>query len=128
MALSCTYTAGGCALSAIFSMGTNSAYLEKVASITKLENHSMAAADSMMMVNTKWGTFNNTRKVLPMTLFDSKVDHESINLHFQAYEKFILRIYLGKITCNLLTLIDTTSIPILFNGKLMEHLNQALQT
>jgi hexokinase len=77
-----------------------------------------------MMVNTEWGAFDNAREVLPTTPFDSKLDRESINPRFQAYEKFISGMYLGEITRNLLlALVDAAPKPILFNGKSTERLN-----
>jgi len=124
-ALSRAYTAGGCVLGAIFGTGTNGAYLEQVANITKLGNDPAAAAGGVMMVNTEWGAFDNAREVLPTTPFDSKVDRESINPRFQAYEKFISGMYLGEITRNiLLALVDAAPKPILFNGKSTERLNK----
>jgi hexokinase len=78
-----------------------------------------------MMVNTEWGAFDNGRAVLPRTPFDNKVDRESINPRFQAYEKFISGMYLGEITRNvLLALVDATPQPILFDGKATESLNK----
>lgn len=124
-ALSRAYTAGGCVLGAIFGTGTNGAYLEQVANITKLRNDPAAAAGGVMMVNTEWGAFDNAREVLPITPFDNKVDRESINPRFQAFEKFISGMYLGEITRNLLlALVDATPKPILFNGKATERLNK----
>jgi hypothetical protein len=80
--------------------------------ITKLGNDPVAAAGSMMMVNTKCGAFDNARKVLPMTPLDNKVDRKLINPRFQAQEKFILGMYLGEVTRNLLlTLIDADPSP-----------------
>jgi len=124
-ALSRAYTAGGCALGAIFGTGTNGAYLEQVANITKLGNNPIAAAGGVMMVNTEWGAFDNGREVLPLTPFDNKLDRESINPRFQAYEKFISGMYLGEVTRNiLLALVDAAPKPILFGGKATEHLNK----
>ncbi|KAH9049279.1 hypothetical protein EDB83DRAFT_2226901 [Lactarius deliciosus] len=124
-ALSRAYTAGGCVLGAIFGTGTNGAYLEQVANITKLGNGPAAAAGGVMMVNTEWGAFDNGRAVLPLTPFDNKVDRESINPRFQAYEKFISGMYLGEVTRNiLLALVDAAPQPILFNGKATERLNK----
>ncbi|KAI9448589.1 hypothetical protein H4582DRAFT_2107815 [Lactarius indigo] len=124
-ALSRAYTAGGCVLGAIFGTGTNGAYLEQVANITKLGNGPAAAAGGVMMVNTEWGAFDNGRAVLPLTPFDNKVDRESINPRFQAYEKFISGMYLGEITRNiLLALVDAAPQPIIFGGKATERLNK----
>ncbi|KAI0253152.1 hexokinase-domain-containing protein [Lactifluus subvellereus] len=124
-ALSRAYTAGGCVLGAIFGTGTNGAYLEQVANITKLGNNPAAAAGGVMMVNTEWGAFDNARVVLPTTPFDNKLDRESINPRFQAYEKFISGMYLGEITRNvLLALVDAAPKPILFSGKATDRLNK----
>ncbi|KAI0296056.1 hypothetical protein B0F90DRAFT_1637035 [Multifurca ochricompacta] len=124
-ALSRAYTSGGCVLGAIFGTGTNGAYLEQVANITKLGNNAPATAGGVMMVNTEWGAFDNARVVLPSTPFDNKVDRESINPRFQAYEKFISGMYLGEITRNiLLALVDAAPKPILFGGKATAHLNK----
>ncbi|KAF5357598.1 hypothetical protein D9758_007414 [Tetrapyrgos nigripes] len=58
--LSRAYTAGGCVLGSIFGTGTNGAYVEQVANITKLGNSPAAARGGTMVVNTEWGAFNNS--------------------------------------------------------------------
>jgi hexokinase len=59
------------------------------------------------------------RSTLPTTPFDNKLDRESINPRFQAFEKFISGMYLGEITRNiLLALIDAAPKPLLFNGRI----------
>ncbi|EIN10788.1 hexokinase [Punctularia strigosozonata HHB-11173 SS5] len=122
--LSRSYTAGSCLLGAIFGTGTNGAYLEDVAKITKLKNSPSAAKGGKMVVNTEWGAFNNSRTTLPTTAFDNKLDRESINPRFQAYEKFISGMYLGEITRNiLLSLVDAAPKPLLFGGKSTKQLN-----
>ncbi|KAI0260937.1 hypothetical protein BC834DRAFT_898112 [Gloeopeniophorella convolvens] len=124
-ALSRAYTTGGCVLGAIFGTGTNGAYLEQVSNITKLGNGAAAEAGGVMMVNTEWGGFDNARLALPTTPFDNKLDRESINPRFQAYEKFISGMYLGEITRNvLLALVDAAPHPILFGGRATERLNK----
>ncbi|KAF8528913.1 hexokinase-domain-containing protein [Hysterangium stoloniferum] len=121
--LSRSYTSGGCLLGAIFGTGTNGAYVENVAKITKLGNSAAAAAGGRMVVNTEWGGFDNARRILPLTSFDNKLDRESINPRYQAFEKLISGMYLGEITRNvLLSLIDATP-PLLFNGFSTPQLN-----
>ncbi|KAG6830614.1 hypothetical protein H0H92_015706 [Tricholoma furcatifolium] len=123
--LSRAYTAGGCILGAIFGTGTNGAYLEEVAKITKLENSPAAAKGGYMVVNTEWGAFNNCRSHLPFTPFDNSLDRLSINPSFQAFEKFISGMYLGEITRNILiSLIDASPRSLLFNGKSTPLLNK----
>ncbi|KAG0699841.1 hypothetical protein DFH29DRAFT_934772 [Suillus ampliporus] len=100
--LSRAYTSGGCILGAIFGTGTNGAYVEEVSKITKLGDSPAATAGGEMIVNTEWGAFNNSRSALPTTPYDNKVDRESINPRFQAFEKFISGMYLGEITRNVI--------------------------
>jgi hexokinase len=122
--LSRAYTAGGCVLGAIFGTGTNGAYLESVSSITKLAD-AASVPGSHMVINTEWGAFNNTRTVLPSTIYDNKLNRESINPGFQAFEKFISGMYLGEITRNaLLALIDAAPRPLLFGGRASKALNE----
>ncbi|VDC06234.1 unnamed protein product [Peniophora sp. CBMAI 1063] len=122
--LSRAYTAGGCTLGAIFGTGTNGAYVEKIENLTKLGNHPAVALGGDMIVNTEWGAFDNARSTLPSTPFDNKLDRESINPRFQAFEKFISGMYLGEITRNmLLSFVDASPKPILFEGKSTPQLN-----
>ncbi|KIJ70418.1 hypothetical protein HYDPIDRAFT_105131 [Hydnomerulius pinastri MD-312] len=123
--LSRAYTSGGCILGAIFGTGTNGAYVEDVANITKLGNGPAAAEGGYMIVNTEWGGFNNTRTALPTTPYDNKLDRESINPRFQAFEKFISGMYLGEIARNvILSLIDASPGPLLFGGRSTASLNK----
>ncbi|EIW82474.1 hexokinase [Coniophora puteana RWD-64-598 SS2] len=123
--LSRAYNTGGCMLGAIFGTGTNGAYVESVSNITKLGKHPTAAAGGMMIVNTEWGGFNNSRSVLPTTPWDNKLDRESINPRFQAFEKFISGMYLGEIARNVvLSFIDAAPKPLLFTGRSTPILNK----
>jgi len=118
------YTAGGCLLGAIFGTGTNGAYVEEVAKITKLGNSPAAAKGGHMIVNTEWGAFNNSRSHLPSTPFDNALDRLSINPSYQAFEKFVSGMYLGEITRNILAaLIDAAPKPLVFGGKSTSVLN-----
>ncbi|KAJ6627457.1 hypothetical protein B0H10DRAFT_2210381 [Mycena sp. CBHHK59/15] len=122
--LSRAYTAGGCILGSIFGTGTNGAYVEEVANITKLGNSPAAARGGLMVVNTEWGAFNNTRSHLPSTPFDNSLDRLSINPRFQAFEKMISGMYLGEITRNiLLSLLDAAPKSLLFGGRTTAALN-----
>ncbi|KAG1753668.1 uncharacterized protein EDB91DRAFT_1234101 [Suillus paluster] len=123
--LSRAYTSGGCILGAIFGTGTNGAYVEEVSKITKLGDSPAVAAGGEMIVNTEWGAFNNSRSALPTTPYDNKLDRESINPGFQAFEKFISGMYLGEIARNvILSLIDAAPKPLLFGGQSSALLNK----
>ncbi|KAF9452017.1 hexokinase [Macrolepiota fuliginosa MF-IS2] len=123
--LSRAYQSGGCILGAIFGTGTNGAYVEEVSKIKKLAGSPAAAKGGLMVVNTEWGAFNNSRSQLPSTPFDNSLDRLSINPSFQAFEKFISGMYLGEITRNLIiAFIDAAPKPLLFNGKSTPAVNK----
>ncbi|KAJ6516349.1 hypothetical protein C8R45DRAFT_1059158 [Mycena sanguinolenta] len=122
--LSRAYTGGGCMLGAIFGTGTNGAYVEDLSNIRKLANHPAGNRGGIMVVNTEWGAFNNTRSHLPSTPFDNALDQLSINPRFQAFEKMISGMYLGEITRNiLLSLVNAAPKALLFGGKTTPTLN-----
>ncbi|RIA97617.1 hexokinase-domain-containing protein [Glomus cerebriforme] len=106
-------------LGVIFGTGTNGAYFEKISNIKKLQSISSNA--DHMIINVEWGAFDNEKKVLPLTMFDNKLDRNSINPRLQIFEKTISGMYLGEITRNvLLNLIDRS---LLFNGYSSKDLN-----
>ncbi|GBB98726.1 hypothetical protein RclHR1_03300006 [Rhizophagus clarus] len=106
-------------LGVIFGTGTNGAYFDKISNIKKLRSFSSKA--DHMIINMEWGAFDNERRVLPLNMFDNKVDRKSNNPRKQAFEKLISGMYLGEITRNvLLNLIDRT---LLFNGYSSKDLN-----
>ncbi|CAI2164954.1 17079_t:CDS:2 [Funneliformis geosporum] len=91
-------------LGVILGTGTNCAYFEKISNIKKLQFNSNA---EHMIINLEWGSFDNEKKVLPITMFDNKLDRESNIPRFQIFEKMVSGMYLGEITRNvLLNLID----------------------
>ncbi|KAI9313612.1 hexokinase-domain-containing protein [Dichotomocladium elegans] len=108
------------AMGVIFGTGTNACYYEKITNITKWQGGKTAFED--MVVNTEWGAFDNERKVLPVTIYDRKLDRESINPRFQIFEKMISGMYLGEITRNcILNLIDRQ---VLFDGNSSQEFNE----
>ncbi|KAK4689767.1 hexokinase, partial [Tremellales sp. Uapishka_1] len=119
--LSRSYQNGPALIGAIFGTGTNGAYIDKTRTISKLGEETIAAAEAggrhageYMVVNTEWGAFDNERHCLPISMFDNKLDRESINPRKQAFEKLVSGMYLGEITRNIiLHLIDLS---ILFSG------------
>lgn len=82
----------------------------------------MITAGLSCVYNETQGYFQRT--ILPTTPFDNKLDRESINPRYQAYEKFISGMYLGEIARNvLLSFIDAVP-PVLFNGLSTPILNR----
>ncbi|KAF9520373.1 hypothetical protein BS47DRAFT_1370488 [Hydnum rufescens UP504] len=117
--LSRSYLVGDCLLGCIFGTGTNAAYLDDASTFTK--SNDIASQGGKMIVNTEWGAFDNERIVLPFTEYDNKVDRESINPRFQAFEKFISGMYQGEVVRNvILHLIDKN---LLFRGYSTPELN-----
>ncbi|KAG0214080.1 glucokinase [Mortierella sp. NVP41] len=98
--------------------GSNGAYIERVDRIRKRDisifGDDAEASTKEMVINIEFGAFDNERTVLPMTMFDNKVDRKSLNPTKQLFEKMIAGMYLGEITrCVLLDLIDNR---LLFRG------------
>ena len=109
----------GTLLGAIFGTGTNGAYVEKLDKITKLEKGSADVDDSTgdMIVNTEWGSFDNSMSVLPDTSYDQGLDRESVNPGIQMFEKRVSGMFLGEILRRaLVDLIKDDSVPLFSDG------------
>lgn len=100
-------------LGAIFGTGTNGAYVEKLDRVTKLkgaktlteDKHDTSTGD--MIINTEWGSFDNTMAVLPTTTYDDALDAESNNPGIQMFEKRVSGMFLGEILRRaILTLVE----------------------
>ncbi|KAG0297494.1 glucokinase [Dissophora globulifera] len=103
----------------ILGTGCNGAYIEKMSNITKWKGETPAEE---MIINMEFGAFDKERVVLPLTMFDNKMDRKSVNPNKQILEKMIAGMYLGEITRNvLLNLIDRR---LLFEGNVSADLNQ----
>ncbi|KAI9315953.1 hypothetical protein BX666DRAFT_2019601 [Dichotomocladium elegans] len=108
------------AIGVILGTGTNACYYEKLDRIAKWDGGPTGSDD--MVINTEWGGFDNERVILPMTMFDRKVDRESSNPRQQTFEKMISGMYLGEVTRNcILYYVDRQ---LLFNGYSSAILNQ----
>ncbi|KAF2839791.1 hexokinase [Patellaria atrata CBS 101060] len=88
-------------LGAIFGTGTNGAYVEKLPSIKKLVEDKNAGdydeSTGEMIVNTEWGSFDNSLSVLPNTPYDADLDKASVNPGIQMFEKRVSGMFLGEI-------------------------------
>lgn len=91
----------GTLLGAIFGTGTNGAYVEKLDKITKMETMESSTdydkSTGEMIVNTEWGSFDNSLSVLPNTPYDESLDNESVNPGIQMFEKRVSGMFLGEI-------------------------------
>jgi hexokinase len=91
----------GTLLGAIFGTGTNGAYVEKLDKVTKLTQKKDSGAydksTGEMIVNTEWGSFDNSLRTLPNTPYDIELDEKSVNPGIQMFEKRISGMFLGEI-------------------------------
>ncbi|TVY35365.1 Glucokinase, partial [Lachnellula subtilissima] len=84
-------------LGAIFGTGTNGAYVERLDKITKPMDGEYDNSTGDMVVNTEWGSFDNSMKVLPSTIYDQILDQDSVNPGIQMFEKRVSGMFLGEI-------------------------------
>ena len=86
--------------SAIFGTGTNAAYIEQMANVTKLRGkpgfRAPGPAD-VTIINTEWGCFDEELKVLPTTQFDEVLDGDSPQRGKQMLEKRVGALYVGEL-------------------------------
>ena len=91
----------GTLLGAIFGTGTNGAYVEKLPKVTKLVNNKDAGefdkSTGEMIINTEWGSFDNSLRTLPNTPYDIALDKNSVNPGIQMFEKRVSGMFLGEI-------------------------------
>ncbi|KAF2499580.1 hypothetical protein BU16DRAFT_557897 [Lophium mytilinum] len=91
----------GTLLGAIFGTGTNGAYVEKLSKVSKLLNNKDAGdfdkSTGEMIVNTEWGSFDNSLRTLPNTSYDAALDKDSVNPGIQMFEKRVSGMFLGEI-------------------------------
>ncbi|TYJ57207.1 hypothetical protein B9479_002122 [Cryptococcus floricola] len=127
--LSRSYQSGPALIGAIFGTGTNGAYIHKTRDISKMGEEKIAESEKggehageYMVVNTEWGAFDNKRRCLPVSIYDNKLDRQSINPRKQAFEKMISGMYLGEITRNIL--LHMIDLSLLFGGNSTKILNK----
>ncbi|KAK9450512.1 hexokinase-domain-containing protein [Limtongia smithiae] len=80
----------------ILGTGTNCAYVEDRAAVTKLGDPTPADRD-IMIINIEWGSFNNNNTVLTRTPIDDAVDAETPNKGVHIFEKRVSGMFLGEI-------------------------------
>ncbi|KAF9162707.1 glucokinase [Mortierella sp. AD010] len=103
----------------ILGTGCNGAYVEEIPKIGKWTGERNAET---MIINMEFGAFDKERSVLPLTMFDNRLDRLSVNAGKQLFEKMIAGMYLGEIARGVLVnLIDRR---LLFGGQISPELNQ----
>ncbi|XP_063712980.1 hexokinase-1-like [Symsagittifera roscoffensis] len=101
----------------IYGTGTNACYVEKLENIKTL---SLDPKDSdQMVINTEFGAFGNSGLLNDFrTLYDLRVDVDSMNPGKQIYEKMISGMYIGEI-CRI-ACIDFAKQGVFFQGEVGE--------
>ncbi|KAJ2960886.1 hypothetical protein NQZ79_g3853 [Umbelopsis isabellina] len=108
-------------LACTVSRGTNAAYWEKVSDIPKLEGSELVQGDEMI-INTEWGSFGDDHAdLLPLTMYDNRVNRESTNPGIHSLEKMVSGLYLGEIVRNIL--LDLLDRRLIFNGHYSIDMN-----
>jgi hexokinase len=112
-------------MGAVFGTGSNGAYIEKRSKVSKLPGNETAlgfhGSDSLMIINTEWGNFDQKLKFLPNTSYDIAVDAGSINPGIEMFEKRISGMYLGEILrLVILSLIKDPLVPIFSHSSMPE--------
>jgi hexokinase len=107
----------GTLLGAIFGTGTNGAYVEKLAKVSKLTKDVSAGeydkSTGEMIVNTEWGSFDNSLRTLPNTPYDIELDAKSVNPGIQMFEKRVSGMFLGELLrLALVRLIKDPAVPL----------------
>lgn len=81
---------------AIFGTGTNGAYFETFDKIPKLDSSEFDNKKGMV-INTEWGSFDNTLTILPNTRYDEIIDSQTANPGYHLFEKRISGMFLGEL-------------------------------
>jgi len=102
----------------IMGTGFNGSYYEDMKKVNKWKGDTTEE----MVVNMESGAFDCERKVLPLTVYDNRLDRLSINVGQQLYEKSVAGMYLGEITRN--ALMDLVDQRILFQGRSSPEFNK----
>ncbi|XP_075259471.1 hexokinase-4-like isoform X2 [Convolutriloba macropyga] len=105
----------------IYGTGTNACYIENLENISTLN---LDPKDSdQMVINTEFGAFGNNGSLNDYrTLYDLRVDVDSMNPGKQIYEKMISGMYIGEI-CRIACL-DFAKQNVFFNGEVGETFKQ----
>lgn len=84
-------------IGAIYGTGTNGAYFETLPNIPKLASVILPKGTKGMVINTEWGSFDNSLDILPKTKFDDVVDANTSNKGYHLFEKRISGMFLGEL-------------------------------
>lgn len=93
-------------IGSIFSTGCNAAYMETCGTVPKIRAAGHPA-NSPVAINTEYGGFDNSNKILHRTRFDKAIDAASARPKQQLYEKMVAGLYMGEIVRRILLELHT---------------------
>ncbi|GAQ03632.1 hexokinase [Aspergillus lentulus] len=105
----------------IASTGCNAAYMEEIGAIPKIQGCGLSS-DALVAINTEYGAFDNSRRILPRTRFDDEIDRTSAHPGQQLYEKMVAGPYLGELLQ--LVMLELHEAELLFVGQDVSCLRQ----
>jgi len=76
------YRDPSCYVGVIFGTGTNAAYVEKASEVPKFKQETKTGK---MVINMEWGSFDDNKQILPVTIYDLVLDRASPNPSKQVY-------------------------------------------
>ncbi|KAG0235140.1 hexokinase A [Actinomortierella wolfii] len=97
--LATAYKHSCCEVGIIFGTGTNCAYQEDQANITKIKADACNATSptGRQLINTEWGAFGSKSRVLPANEYDHLLDSKSSRPGMMAYEKMVSGLYISEL-------------------------------
>ncbi|KAF7113989.1 hypothetical protein CNMCM5793_006172 [Aspergillus hiratsukae] len=108
-------------IGSIASTGCNAAYMEEIGAIPKILGCGLPS-DALVAINTEYGAFDNSRRILPRTRFDDEIDRTSAHPGQQLYEKMVAGAYMGEMLR--LVMLELHEAKLLFKGQDVSCLRQ----
>ncbi|KAM9103332.1 hexokinase-3 isoform 3-T3 [Megaptera novaeangliae] len=91
--MGCEPGVGPCEVGLVVDTGTNACYMEEARHVAVLDEDR-----GRVCISVEWGSFSDEGALGPvLTIFDRTLDHESLNLGAQRFEKMIGGLYLGEL-------------------------------
>ncbi|KAJ3130429.1 hexokinase A [Physocladia obscura] len=81
----------------ILGTGSNCAYVEKFANITKFRGPPPPPGTTEMLINMEWGGFDDAQVVIPRTKYDLLLDRNTPTPGCYTFEQLISGMYIGEI-------------------------------
>ncbi|XP_069901377.1 hexokinase-3 isoform X1 [Globicephala melas] len=108
--MGCEPGVGPCEVGLVVDTGTNACYMEEARHVAVLDEDR-----GRVCISVEWGSFSDDGALGPvLTIFDRTLDHESLNLGAQRFEKMIGGLYLGELVR--LVLAHLAQCGVLFGG------------